>query len=177
METQRMKVTRTVLLLAAAALVAPGVAKAEPAKVTRRCVIAYHQCFTVSAGYKGNTPEQRMDRVNERIAAIIARENLTARNIYLVPAGRLTHIYIGRSKLITVTPGDARAERYRSSRALARKWARELRVGFPESRPKGNNWIARRKPRGAVYAKRPGQPAPATQTVAAPAEPQPAAGG
>src|SRR6266699_2753727 len=49
--------------------------------MTQKCVIANELCFVSRASAGGFTPEQRIDRVNERLAYILGYENLRPGNI------------------------------------------------------------------------------------------------
>jgi len=136
------------LLIAGVALsvAACGLAAAAPEKMTRRCVIASRDCWTVNAGFKHLTPEARVDRLNDRLARIIGRENLSASNVRTVRRGPFTDLYVGASHLFTCTPGDARAEGLRSSVALASRWAANLRRALPQARPRSNPDFPQRLP-------------------------------
>jgi hypothetical protein len=104
--------------------------------MAQRNVIANEDVFIMRASASGMTPEQRLDRVNERLAYILGYENLRPGNIRLVARGRDHYdIRVGRSHLVTVTPADARANGTRNVRGLAQLWLRNLRDALPEARP------------------------------------------
>src|SRR5712691_5984020 len=103
--------------------------------MTQKCVIANELCFVSRAGAGGMTPEQRIDRVNERLAYILGYESLRPNNIRMVAAGPDVEIRVGRSLLVTVTPADARANGARRPESLARLWLRNLRDAMPQARP------------------------------------------
>src|SRR5437879_5307576 len=90
--------------------------------MAQRCGIANEDCFIMRASAAGMSPEQRLDRVNERLAYILGYENLRPGNIRVVDRGRESDILVGRSLLTTVTPQDARANGTRNVRGLARVW-------------------------------------------------------
>ena len=104
--------------------------------MTQKCVIANELCFVSRAPAGGFTPEQRIDRVNERLAYILGYENLRPGNIRMaaMPGGGV-EIRVGRSLLNTVTRADARANGARNPATLGRIWLRNLRAALPEARP------------------------------------------
>src|SRR3989442_10435464 len=89
--------------------------------MTQKCVIANELCFVARASAGGFTPEQRIDRVNERLAYILGYENLRPGNIRMagMPGGSV-EIRVGRSLLTTVTRADARANGARNPATLGR---------------------------------------------------------
>ena len=58
-----------------------GMAPAGAFTMTQKCVIANELCFVSRVGAGGMTAEQRIDRVNERLAYILGYENLRPGNI------------------------------------------------------------------------------------------------
>jgi hypothetical protein len=104
--------------------------------MTQKCVIANELCFVSRASAGGFNPEQRIDRVNERLAYILGYENLRADNIRMVAMGPDVQIRVGRSLLVMVTPADARANGARRPETLARLWLRNLREYMPQARPR-----------------------------------------
>jgi hypothetical protein len=103
--------------------------------MTQKCVIANELCFVSRASAGGMTPEQRIDRVNERLAYILGYENLRPNNIRMIAMGPEIQIRVGRSLLTTVTRADARANGARNPRTLANIWVRNLRDAMPQARP------------------------------------------
>lgn len=103
--------------------------------MTQKCVIANELCFVSRASAGGFNPEQRIDRVNERLAYILGYENLRPGNIRLVAMGPDIAIRVGHSLLTTVTRADARANGARNPATLARIWLRNLRDAMPQARP------------------------------------------
>jgi hypothetical protein len=103
--------------------------------MTQKCVIANELCFVARAGAGGMTPEQRIDRVNERLAYILGYESLRPGNIRMVSMGPDIEIRVGKSLLTTVTRADARANGARNPRTLANVWVRNLRDAMPQARP------------------------------------------
>ena len=123
-------------LAAAVGLSLLGVAPAGAFTMTQKCVIANQLCFVSRVGAGGMTAEQRIDRVNERLAYILGYEDLRPRNIRLVSMrGNAVAIRVGHSMLVTVTRADARANGARNPRTLARVWLRNLRDACPQARP------------------------------------------
>jgi hypothetical protein len=129
-----------ILPLGAAIVVSMGgVVPAGAFTMTQKCVIANQLCFVSRVGAGGMTAEQRLDRVNERLAYILGYENLRPGNIRMVstPSGA-QQIRVGKSLLVTVTRGDARANGARNPSTLARVWLRNLRDAMPQARPMAN---------------------------------------
>jgi hypothetical protein len=123
-------------LSAAMVLSMLAVAPAGAFTMAQKCVVANELCFVSRAGAGGFTAEQRIDRVNERLAYILGYENLRPNNIRMVDMeGGGVEIRVGRSLLTTVTRADARANGARNPRTLARVWLRNLRDALPEARP------------------------------------------
>ncbi len=100
---------RLVLPLGAAMVLSMvALSPASAFTMTQKCVIANELCFVSRASAGGFNPEQRIDRVNERLAYILRYENLRPGNIRMVAMGPDVQIRVGRSLLVTVTPADAR---------------------------------------------------------------------
>ena len=113
-----------------------GMAPAGAFTMTQKCVIANELCFVSRVSAGGMTAEQRIDRVNERLAYILGYENLRPGNIRMVSTGTGgIEIRVGRSLLTTVTRADARANGARNPRTLANVWVRNLRQAMPAARP------------------------------------------
>jgi len=121
---------------AALAVTLMGVAPAGAFDMTQKCVIANQLCFVSRVSAGGMTAQQRIDRVNERLAYILGYENLRPGNIRMVsmPNGGVA-IRVGRSLLTTVTRADAQANGARNPSTLARVWVRNLRQALPQARP------------------------------------------
>ena len=132
---------RTICLALGVAALLPLVSS-QPASaqakytMAQRNVIANQDVFIMRASSAGMTPEQRMDRINERLAYILGYENLAPRNIRLVDRGSAVDIEVGRSHLVTVSAADARANGTRNIRGLAGVWLRNLRSALPQARPR-----------------------------------------
>jgi hypothetical protein len=131
---EHMKKTLWVLAVSLLPLLAGSPASAFT--MAQRCVIAYRDCFVMRAPAGGMTPEQRLDRVNERLAYILGYESLRPSSIRPVRQGSGVEIRVGKSLLTTVTPADARANGTRNVMGLAQVWLRNLRAALPEARPK-----------------------------------------
>lgn len=123
-------------LAAAIGLSVVGMAPAGAFTMTQKCVIANELCFVARVGAGGMSAEDRINRVNERLAYILGYENLRPGNIRLasMPGGSVA-ITVGNSLLTTVTRADARANGARNPRTLANMWVRNLRQAMPEARP------------------------------------------
>ena len=82
----------------------------------------------------GFSAQERIDRINERLAYILGYEPLAPRDIYTVRRGGSMAIIVGDRLLMTVTPNDARANNTTVS-ALASVWLRQARMAIPQARP------------------------------------------
>jgi len=123
------------LILAAAGVSVLGAGSASAFTMTQRAVIANQDVFVMRVAAGGMTAEQRLDRVNERLAYILGYEPLRPSAIKAVPHGNVVELRVGKSLLTTVTPADARANGTRNVAGLARVWLRNLRDALPEARP------------------------------------------
>jgi hypothetical protein len=126
---------KTVWVLAASLLPLLAGSPASAFTMAQRCVIANADCFVMRAPAGGMTAEQRLDRVNERLAYILGYESLRPSNIRAQRQGAAVDIRVGKSLLTTVTPADARANGTRNVMGLARVWLRNLRAALPQARP------------------------------------------
>src|SRR6266542_3126186 len=82
---RREKMKRLMLPLGAAILVSLlGVAPAGAFTMTQKCVIANQLCFVTRVAAGGMTAEDRLNRVNERLAYILGYESLRPNNIRMV---------------------------------------------------------------------------------------------
>ena len=139
------------LLIAGAALALCGsVATPRPVSAQSaaplRFIIAGQVCFRIRVGYKHLSPQERMNRINGRVPTIIGRETLRPSNINLVRRGEYTDIYIGRTPLVTVTPGDAKANGHKRTHTLAAVWLAKLREAVPQARPQMNQFVKTNRP-------------------------------
>ena len=121
--------------VAALALAATG-AKAQPQQYTMQYknVIANELVFIVRVGAGGLSATERVDRLNERLAYILGYERLSPGNVYIQTEAGMPTIYVGRSRLFTVTPADAEAVGA-SPGTLAQIWLANLRRALPQARP------------------------------------------
>jgi hypothetical protein len=129
-------VKKSLIVLAAmlgTALAAPA---AHAFTMSQRAVIANQDVFVMRVPAGGMTAEQRLDRVNERLAYILGYEPLNSKTIRAVPHGQVIEIRVGKSLLTTVTQADARANGTRNVRGLSQVWLRNLRAALPEARPR-----------------------------------------
>jgi hypothetical protein len=133
MEVRELK--KTLLILAATLLPVLAGGPAHSFTMSQRCVIANEDCFVMRVPAGGMTAEQRLDRVNERLAYILGYESLRPNTVRLAKMGESVQIMVGRSLLTTVTLADARANGTRDVMGLARLWQRNLREALPEARP------------------------------------------
>lgn len=82
----------------------------------------------------GLTPQERIDRVNERLAYILGFEPLDPGSIYAVRYGGSRIIMVGDTQLITVTQADASANNM-SVPELTNLWLSNAREALPQARP------------------------------------------
>jgi hypothetical protein len=127
--------TKYLSLLAIAGLTLAVAGSADAFTMTQRAVIANQDVFVMRVPAGGMSAEQRLDRVNERLAYILGYEPLRPSAIKAVPHGDVVELRVGQSLLTTVTPADARANGTRNVAGLARVWLRNLRDALPEARP------------------------------------------
>lgn len=83
----------------------------------------------------GFTAQQRIDRVNERLAYILGYESLAPKDIYAIQSrGGTMSIVIGNRLFLTVTSADAMANNT-TVRGLTRDWLMRTREAVPQARP------------------------------------------
>jgi hypothetical protein len=110
---------------------------AGAATMAQQCVIADKVCFVMRASDGPLSPEQRIDRVNDRLAYILGHESLRPGSVQAVPlANGDAKIRVGRSLLTNVTRADAVANGAPSPQALALIWVSNLRTALPQAEPK-----------------------------------------
>jgi hypothetical protein len=109
----------------------------------QQVVVASQFVHPIRVGAGGLSVEQRVDRINERLNRIIAREPLSPSNIKLKMVGTEPGIFAGRSLITTVTQADADANNSTPLR-LARQWLSAYRHVLPQARP-GQNWGVRER--------------------------------
>jgi hypothetical protein len=108
-----------VLAQALAQAQAPSVSKPlpHPNEVTVAGILVAR--FRVGAG--GFTPEQRADKVVERIVAVFSREDLAKKPVEIRGKEKEPSLYVGDQLLVTITLADAAATKS-TPMELARKW-------------------------------------------------------
>ena len=131
-----MKKTMLVLGMFLGACLTTGTADAL--EVDRHVIVASRVIHPIRVSAGGFTPEQRVAKVNERLATIIAREPLAPSNIRMRVVSGTPGIYVGRYLVISVTQADATYHRT-TPRQLAQIWLREYRRVLPQARP-DQNW-------------------------------------
>ena len=82
----------------------------------------------------GFSAQERVDRINERLAYIFGYESLDPRSISAVPRGSERLIMVGDTPLITVTARDARANNT-TVQGLTRTWLQLAKEAIPQARP------------------------------------------
>jgi hypothetical protein len=130
-----MKTITFVMVALATGLVFTGPAQSRT--MDQQIVIASQFVHPIRAGAGGLTVEQRVDRINERLNRIIAREPLAPSNIRLRRVGSEPGIFAGRYLITTVTQADADANNT-TPLQLARQWLAAYRRVLPQARPDAN---------------------------------------
>ena len=102
--------------------------------MSEKIIVANELIAIARVGAGGYTADERIDRVNERLAYILGFEPLDPGSIYAVRDGRSRVIMVGDTQLITVTPADARANGMSVSE-LTNIWLRNAREVLPQARP------------------------------------------
>jgi len=122
-------------LLAAAVILGVCGSFARAFTMAEKVVVANELVAIARVPAGGFTAQQRIDRVNERLAYILGYEALSPRDIYAVPApGGSRAIMVGDSLLITVTPRDAFANDA-TVVGLTRTWLQLAKEALPQARP------------------------------------------
>ena len=122
------------VLIAVPLLFAIAMPMASAFTMSEKVVVANDLVAIARTGAGGLTADQRINRINERLAYILGYEPLAARDIYLRRVGNSYAIMVGQSLLMTVTTSDARANGTTVS-GLAREWLRNARMALPQARP------------------------------------------
>jgi len=102
--------------------------------MSEKVVVANQLIGIARVGAGGFTADERIDRVNERLAYILGFEPLDPGSIYAVRDGGSRIIMVGDTQLITVTPADARANNATVD-TLTSLWLRNARMALPQARP------------------------------------------
>lgn len=103
--------------------------------MSEKVVVANELIAIARAPAGGMTAQQRIDKVNERLAYILGYEPLAPRDIYAVrgPGGTMS-IMVGNRLLLTVTSADAMANNS-TLPVLTRDWLMRARDAIPQARP------------------------------------------
>ena len=127
--------TRVVMtLLAVAALVTALITGAWAFTMAEKVVSANDLVAIARVPAGGFSAQERIDRVNERLAYIYGFEPLDPDSIRAVTRGATRVIMVGDTPLITVTPADARANNTTVA-GLTRVWLQNAREALPQARP------------------------------------------
>src|SRR5215213_5282603 len=105
-----MKQVLTLLGLAIMVMSCAGAQEARPAGETKLTLGGvWVMQYRVAAG--GMSPEQRLDRLQERVVQVLSRADLGPESVRVVPGrgGKSAVIQIGPLTLVTVTLADAQA--------------------------------------------------------------------
>ena len=116
---------------------------AHGAAVYRNVIVANQIVHPLRVGAGGLSVERRIDRINERLNTIIAREPLAPSNIRIRFAGGDPAIFVGSHLVTSVTQADANANRM-TKQQLAQRWLREYRRVLPQARPGNNSGVLER---------------------------------
>ena len=134
------KVIALVVLLVLGAVAVTGTANAFT--MVEKVVVADRLTMIARTSAGGFTAEQRIDRINERLAYILGYQLLTPNNIRLIRSAGEPAIFVGDKLLATVTTNDARANNT-TVKALAHVWLRNTRLALPHARPYANKYLSR----------------------------------
>jgi len=104
----------------------------------QKVVVGGRLVHTVRVSAGGQSPDQRVDRINERLNRIISKEPLAASNIHLRTVGNEPGIFVGRYLVTTVTQADADYN-HTTPTLLAHRWLRNYQRALPQARP-DQNW-------------------------------------
>lgn len=102
--------------------------------MTEKMVVANQLIAVMRASADAMSPTERLDRINERFADIVATEELTADNIHLSVIDGNKTIMVGSKVLLTVTPADAEVNNSTVD-DLAAQWLANCRAILPQARP------------------------------------------
>lgn len=123
------------ILIATAALMVALSSYAGAFTMSEKVVVANQLIAIARVSAGGMTADQRINRVNERLAYILGYEPLDAKNVYAVPSrGGTMSIMVGNRLLITVTSADAMANNT-TVPVLTRYWLVRAREAMPQARP------------------------------------------
>lgn len=124
----------TMILIAATALLALSTF-AGAFTMSEKVVVANELIAIARVPAGGMTADQRINRVNERLAYILGYEPLAPRDINAVQSrGGTMSIVIGNRLFLTVTSADAMANNT-TVRGLTRDWLMRTREAVPQARP------------------------------------------
>lgn len=127
---------KRVLLTALAGLIILGAFASSMSAFTmaEKVVVANELIAVARVPAGGFSAQERIDRVNDRLAYALGFEPLHPGAIYSVSTRGGNVIMIGKTPLITVTTADARANGTTPD-ALTRVWLRNAREALPWARP------------------------------------------
>jgi hypothetical protein len=94
-------------------------------------VIGQVTCFRIRVPDKGETIQQRLDRIQDVAAKHLGGDDVT---FAIRPVGERRHIDVNGEFLVAVTPEDARATGHKSAATLAPVWKGALERAFLQSR-------------------------------------------
>jgi len=122
-------------LLAAVVIMAAFGSFARAFTMSEKVVVANELVAIARVPAGGFTPQQRIDRINERLIWILSYEPLNPGAIYAVWApGKSRAIMVGDRLLMTVTSSDASANNT-TVPGLTRVWLQYAREALPQARP------------------------------------------
>jgi len=123
----RHTVLRGLAGLALAVAVGAAWAMAQPRGTV---VIGQATCFRIRVPDKGETIQQRLDRIQDVAAKFLGGEPV---HLTIRPVGKRQHIDVNGEFLVAVTPEDARATGYKTAAMLAPMWRNALERAFLQS--------------------------------------------
>ena len=122
-------------LLAVALTLGAFGSSASAFTMSEKVVVANELIAIARVPAGGFSAQERIDKVNDRLAYIFGYEPLAPPDIYAVRAhGGTRAIMVGNRLLMTVTSRDARANNT-TVPGLTRLWLRYAREAIPQARP------------------------------------------
>lgn len=123
------------ILIATAALLVALSTSASAFTMSEKVVVANELIAIARVPAGGMTADQRINRVNERLAYILGYEPLAPKDIYAVQGtGGTMSIMVGKRLFLTVTSADAMANNTTVA-GLTRDWLMRAREALPQARP------------------------------------------
>lgn len=129
---------RVLLILLMSVTIVTSSAALVYAFTTSEKIIVANQIVAIARVPAGGfSADQRIDKVNDRLAFILGNERLDAGSIRVVKQRGENAIVVGNRLLFTVTAADAKAN-HTTVNGLTRVWLKAARTAIPQARPRAN---------------------------------------